>query len=259
MLIPQLFNGNTITFAKRDDNGGIMINATEMAKSFDKRPVDWLRLPTTIDFIKGLTEVRKSHFDNYQAVMTIKGGSDLSKQGTWFHEDVALEFARWLSPKFAIWCNDRIKELLTKGSTSIKPQFDIPQTYADALLLATNQAKKLEEQQHLIEQQQPKVLFADAVSTSDSSILIAELAKILTQNGFQIGQNRLFRLLREQGYLCKHGEYYNQPTQKAQELGLFEIKRTSIQKPTGEVLVKSTVKVTGKGQVYFINHFLQAC
>ena len=258
MLIPQLFNGNTITFAKRDDNGGIMINATEMAKSFGhgKEPSFWLNTQQARNMINEISVTR--NLDTADLVIVKQGGNP-QEQGTWLQEDVALVFAQWLSPKFYLWCNDRIKGLLTKGSTTIRPQFEIPKTYADALLLAANQAKKLEEQQHLIEQQQPKVLFADAVSTSNSSILIAELAKILTQNGFQIGQNRLFRLLREQGYLCKHGEYYNQPTQKAQELGLFEIKRTSIQKPTGEVLVKSTIKVTGKGQVYFINHFLQAC
>ena len=111
---------------------------------------------------------------------------------------------------------------------------------------AENKAKEL----------QPKALFADAVATSQRSCLIAELAKILQQNGMNIGQNRLFKWLRENGYLCNKGQYYNQPTQKAMQMGLFEIKQTTINKPDGSVLVSTTTKVSGKGQVYFVNKFL---
>jgi anti-repressor protein len=120
---------------------------------------------------------------------------------------------------------------------------------------------KIEREKRIAAEQQlsaqaPKVLFADAVSTSSRSCLIAELAKMLQQNGVAIGQNKLFAWMREHHYLCTIGEYYNQPTQKAMERGLFEIKKTSIQKPDGTVLVTSTTKVTGKGQAYFINKFL---
>lgn len=104
----------------------------------------------------------------------------------------------------------------------------------------------------------PKALFADAVETSESSILIGELAKILRQNGIDIGQNRLFRWLRENGYLCKQrGENYNLPTQYSMDLGLFEIKKRTINNPDGSVRVTRTPKVTGKGQVYFVNKFLR--
>lgn len=111
-------------------------------------------------------------------------------------------------------------------------------------------------QEHIINEQRPKVIFADAVTASEKSILVAELAKILTQNGFKIGQNRLFELLRKKGYLCHRGSYYNMPTQKAQELGLFEIKKTAITKPDGSTICSTTIKVTPKGQIYFINNFL---
>lgn len=113
-----------------------------------------------------------------------------------------------------------------------------------------------EKQAEQIRADAPKVLFANAVSTSQRSCLISELAKILRQNGVNIGQNRLFQWMRENGYLCSKGQYYNQPTQKAMEMGLFEIKQTSITKPDGSVLVSVTTKVTGKGQVYFVNKFL---
>lgn len=101
----------------------------------------------------------------------------------------------------------------------------------------------------------PLVLFAESVQASKQSILIGDLAKLLCQNGVKIGQNRLFRLLREDGYLCKNGERYNIPTQKSMEMGLMEIKESSIVTPEGEVRLNKTPKVTGKGQVYFINRY----
>lgn len=134
--------------------------------------------------------------------------------------------------------------------------FQIPSTFHDALLLAAKQQEQIEEQQKKIAAQAPKVLFADAVQTSQRSCLVAELAKILQQNGVNIGQNRLFSWMRENGYLCQKGDYYNQPTQNAMELGLFELKKTSITKPDGSVLVTTTTKVSGKGQIYFVNKFL---
>ena len=108
-----------------------------------------------------------------------------------------------------------------------------------------------------IEADKPKVLFADAVSASKSSCLIGELAKILKQNGIDIGQNKLFQWLRSNGYLIsRRGESWNQPTQKSMQLGLFELKKTNINHADGHTTVNTTNKVTGKGQQYFINKFL---
>lgn len=133
-------------------------------------------------------------------------------------------------------------------------------TSPDFLILLATELKNEKTKSSVLEEQnkaaQPKVLFADAVATSQRSCLIGELAKILQQNGIKIGQNRMFEWLRNNRYLCKHGEYYNQPTQHAMELGLFEIKKTTITKPDGAVLVSTTPKVTGKGQIYFVNKFL---
>ena len=132
----------------------------------------------------------------------------------------------------------------------------IPQTFAEALRLAASQAEQIERQQKQIEADAPRVLFSQAVETAKQSVLIGELAKIICQNGVQTGEKRLFQWMRDNGYLCQHGERYNQPTQKAMELGLFEIKKTTIQKPNGDTLISNTTKVTGKGQVYFVNKFL---
>ncbi|HGI8508835.1 TPA: phage antirepressor KilAC domain-containing protein [Streptococcus agalactiae] len=125
---------------------------------------------------------------------------------------------------------------------------------ARALLMADKKVHKLEAQ---IEADRPKVLFSDAVSASKSSCLIGELAKILKQNGIDIGQNKLFQWLRGNGYLIsRRGESWNQPTQKSMQLGLFELKKTNINHADGHTTVNTTTKVTGKGQQYFINKFL---
>lgn len=101
----------------------------------------------------------------------------------------------------------------------------------------------------------PKALFADAVASSKNSVLIGELAKIIKAKGYDIGQNKLFTWMRENGYLMKTGEAYNQPTQKSMELGLMEIKKSTINNPDGSIRTTTTTKITGKGQVYFVNKF----
>ena len=115
------------------------------------------------------------------------------------------------------------------------------------------QRKSLEQQ---IEQDKPRVLFSQAVEASDSSILIGDLAKILRQNGIEVGQNRLFQWMRDNGYLIKSGSSRNMPTQYSMERGWFEVQKRVIQVPDSEPKVKSTTKVTGKGQLYFVNRFI---
>ena len=154
----------------------------------------------------------------------------------------------------------RWEELETKERTG---GFVVPQTFSQALMLAAQQQERIEEQKLLIAekdkkiaQDAPKVVFSDAVVGSQSSCLIGELAKILTQNGYKIGQNRLFDKLREEGYLGRSGEYYNIPNQKYVEQGLFELKKTT-HSENGVMKSSVTPKVTGKGQQYFINKYLK--
>ncbi|AQM60908.1 phage antirepressor KilAC domain-containing protein [Clostridium baratii] len=130
-----------------------------------------------------------------------------------------------------------------------------------ALEIANKQVENLKlenmEQKKLLDEQKPKVLFADAVSTSHTSILIGDLAKLIKQNGIDIGGRRLFEWLRANGYLIKRkGTDYNMPTQKSMDLGLFEVKETTINHSDGHITTNRTPKVTGKGQQYFINKFL---
>ena len=130
------------------------------------------------------------------------------------------------------------------------PQEVVKRGYA--ILQNENARLKIE-----LETAKPKALFADAVSTSDTPILVGELAKILHQNGVSMGQNRMFRWLRDNGYLIsKKGTSYNMPTQRAMELGLFKIKENAITHSDGHVTITKTPKVTGKGQVYFVNKFV---
>jgi anti-repressor protein len=134
----------------------------------------------------------------------------------------------------------------------------IPQSFAQALRLAAEQQEQLELKEAQIKEMEPKALFADSVNASSNSILVADLAKLLKQNGFNLGQNRLFDWLRKNGYLGTKGEYYNRPTQKAMEMGLFEIVERSLEnRRDNTVFTAFTVKVTGKGQIYFVNKFLK--
>lgn len=128
----------------------------------------------------------------------------------------------------------------------------------ELLALAVLEAQKtIEEQNHTIERMKPKEVFADAVTTSNTSILIGELAKILKQNGYKTGEKRLFEWMRNNGYLIKRkGTDYNTPTQRSMELELFEVKETAITHADGHTTINKTTKVTGKGQQYFINKLL---
>lgn len=137
-----------------------------------------------------------------------------------------------------------------------QPQLTRSQLLATALIAAH---EELEEKDKQIETMKPKALFADAVSASGQSILVGEMAKLLSQNGIQMGQNRLFQWMRENGYLIKDKKRtdYNMPTQKSMELRLFEIKETSIAHSDGHTSINKTPKVIGIGQVYFVNLFLK--
>lgn len=128
------------------------------------------------------------------------------------------------------------------------------QIMARALRMAD---KTIEDQKEQIRQMKPKALFADAVSASHTSILIGDLAKLLKQNGVETGQKRLFEWMRENGYLIKRkGSDWNMPTQRSMEMGLFEVKESTVNNPDGSVKINKTTKVTGKGQQYFVNRFL---
>ncbi|MDE5978207.1 MAG: phage antirepressor KilAC domain-containing protein, partial [Turicibacter sp.] len=161
--------------------------------------------------------------------------------------------------KFESWVFDEVLPTIRKHGMYARDEIlDNP----DLLIQVASELKKEREQRKQLEitvqEQAPKVLFADAVSTSDTTILVGELAKLIKQNGIDMGQNRLFAWLRDNGYLIKKkGADYNMPTQRSMELKLFEIKEGTRVHSDGHVSITKTPKVTGKGQVYFINKFIE--
>ena len=166
----------------------------------------------------------------------------------------AKKFKRWVT-------NEVIPSIRKHGAYMTPETLERVLLSPDTLMqLAQNLKDEQEKRKVLeaqIESQKPAVLFTGAVETSKTSILIGELAKMLKQNGVNIGQNRLFEWLRQNGYLIKrNGTDYNMPTQRSMDMGLFEIKETTINNPDGSIKISKTPKVTGKGQVYFINLFL---
>ena len=167
----------------------------------------------------------------------------------------AKAFKRWIT-------HEVIPAIRKHGAYMTGETLEQALTSPDFLIRLATELKTEQEARRLTEQKieadKPKVLFADSVAASHGSILVGELAKLLNQNGIDIGQNRLFNWLRENGYLiCRKGTDYNMPTQRSMELQLFSIKETAITHSDGHVSISKTVKVTGKGQLYFVNKFLK--
>ena len=206
------YKGSKISFANGEN---VMVNATEMGKKFGKRVTDWMDNQYSKEFIQELTEVRKSVSADFQAVRVIKGGNP-ELQGTWMHEDVALEFARWLSPAFAIWCNDRIKELLKYGMTATQPTLDemldnpdlvirmatqLKQERAEKARLKAENAQQTERmalQEKEIKRQAPKVSYYDQTLQSVNTLTTTQVAKSIG-----IETHTLTKKLKEAGIIFK--------------------------------------------------------
>lgn len=199
------------------------------------------------------------HVDN-EDKLNDKTALSLGQRGGWLINESGL-YSLILSSKlpsakkFKRWVTSEVLPALRKTGQYQVKELSGSELMARALIEAQSVLAAKDKQ---IEEMKPKALFADAVATSHTSILVGELAKILKQNGIDMGQKRLFAWLREKGYLIKRqGTDYNMPTQKAMELGLFEIKEGSYVNGSGVNITTKTPKITGKGQQYFINKFLQ--
>lgn len=236
-------------------NGEPVVSSRQIAESFEKRHDHVMR--DIEDIMKGLPKNGDTHMffkteytheqngQTYSMYLMNRDGFTLLAMG--FTGKAALEWKL----KYIAAFNEMERKLIDQ------PHLTRSQLLATALIAAH---EELEEKDKQIETMKPKALFADAVSASSQSILVGEMAKLLSQNGIQMGQNRLFSWLRENGYLIKDRKRadYNMPTQKSMELRLFEIKETSIAHSDGHTSINKTPKVTGIGQVYFVNLFLRA-
>lgn len=234
------YKGSQISFMSGEN---VMVNATQMAKPFEKRPIDWLQNQSSIEYLNELSKVRKSTLADL--VQVTKGGNN---SGTWMHEDVSMEFARWLSPAFAIWCNDRIKELLKTGVTTVSNDDEAiayaMQVLSKRLEQAKAEKKQLEEKNAKL---QPKADFADAAFATDDKVDIGMSAKIL-KLGF--GRNTLFDKLRKAGVFFANR---NEPKQRFIDAGYFEMKEKFIERNNHPGFVVTKVLVTQKGLAY-LNH-----
>lgn len=273
------YDNNPITFQLGE---ATMVNATEMAKPFGKRPVDWLRLPTTQEFLKQLCEVRKSDItpevgkSHNGFVVTVKGGNDRTAQGTWLHEDMALEFARWLSPSFAIWCNDRIKELMRYGMTATPSTIDAllndPDTMIQTLQALKSEREKVaqanrriarltdqrdcfhSENQRLqrlhtsdmrtIERQAPLVEYANNVLNSESTYTTTQIAKELGMSA-----QLLNRLLHAYGVQFKQSGQW-QLYKQYEDKGYTKTRTHTYTKKDGRVQSLLTTVWTEAGRMF---------
>lgn len=244
---PAIYNyqGSNITFQRGDS---VMVNATEMAKLFGKRPVDWLKYQQAKDFISALSEVRK--VTSADLVKVRKGGDGI--QGTWLHEDVALEFARWLSPAFAIWCNDRIKELLQTGVTTtanddeaILHAMQVLQKRVEEnrVKVETLEAENKLQAQQLI-QASGKVNYVDNVLQSTSTYTFTQIAKECEMTSAQ----KLADILTQKGIIFRQSGQY-MPTAKYSGKDYFKTRTHSYEKSTGEKGTNTILVITEKGRM----------
>ena len=240
------YNGSPITFSNGDS---VVVNATEMAKPFGKSANHWLRNQSTQEFIKELSRLRNRNVNDL--VQVVNGGSN-GEHGTWLHEDVAMEFARWLSPAFAIWCNDRIKELLTTGVTTTRND-DEAIAYAMGVLqkrLEESKAKvqlleaNNEMQAEALMEAAPKVEYHDKVLTSTSTYNTTNIAK-----EFGMGAHSLNKILHEKGVQYKSGGQWLLYS-KYQDRGYTRTVTNTYDNGHGEVHTRQQTVWTEKGRQF---------
>lgn len=228
---------------RTDENGETLISGRELHESLKVATPYRIWFPRMVEY--GFTE-NVDYIAIVQKCTTAQGNETTFKDHL-LKLDMAKEIAMiQRTPE-----GKRIRQYLIQ----VEKAWNSPEKIMErALLIAKNNINRLEIENKAMK---PKAIFADAVASSEQSILVGELAKLLKQNGINTGQKRLFEYLRENGYLIKRkGSDYNMPTQRSMELGIMEIKETVINNPDGTVRINKTPKITGKGQTYFVNKFL---
>lgn len=251
----QVFTNDNLQLkirAIKNEDGSISINAEDTAIGFG-----WYQEKNGVKYPKW---ERINGFINELGFSPLVGKDDYIPESVFYllgmkaKNETALRFQNWLAI-------DVIPSIRKHGMYATETTIDNILNDPDFGIRLLTELKEEKAKRKAVEEEnknnKPKVIFADAVATSQTSILVGELAKILKQNDIEIGEKRLFKWLRNNGYLIKrNGSDYNMPTQKSVDLGVIEIKERAINNPDGSVRVTKTPKVTGKGQQYFINKFL---
>lgn len=252
---------NLIELRKNND-GSIAVSGRELHKELkiNTRYNDWIKRMIEYGF-----EENTDYIDVTQKKVTAQGN-----QTTFTDHVISLDMAKEIAMIQRSEIGKQIRMYFIKVEKEHKNllanqpkdsyMIDDPVERAKRWIEEAEQRKALEsktqEQAEQLKLNQPKVNFANALESSKTSILVGELSKLITQSGHKIGQNKLFKYMRDNGYLCKNGERYNLPTQRSIDLGLMDIKKRVINNPDGSSHVTRTVKITGKGQSYFINKFI---
>ena len=252
----ELVSTEELLNIRTDENGETIISGRELHKSLkvETKYTQWMKrmieydFEENVDFIEVWTDTK-----NGNAVRFEKSKQYMSAMGYETDHLLKLDMAKEIAMIQRTPEGKRIRQYLIQ----VEKAWNSPEKIMErALLIAKNNINRLEIENKAMK---PKALFADAVASSDQSILVGELAKLLKQNGVKTGEKRLFQYLRDNGYLIKRqGSDHNLPTQRSMELGIMEIKETVINKPNGDVKINKTTKITGKGQTYFIDKFLSA-
>lgn len=218
-----------------------------------KDVAEWIEHSNSRMMLQAVDENEKLCVNNPYALQGQQEQWFLTEDGLY---EVLMQSRKPIAKEFKREVKQILKTIRKHGLYAKEELLDNP----DIAIAAFKALKEEREARKALEaenkQMQPLALFAKSVSASDTSILIGDLAKLLKQNGYNTGQKRLFEELRQRGFLMKSGSSKNLPTQKSMELGLFEVKESTINNPDGSVRVTKTTKVTGKGQVYFVNLFL---
>lgn len=241
------YKGSQISFMSGNN---VMINATQMAKPFGKRSIDWLQNQSSIEYLNELSKVRKSTLADLVQVM--KGGNN---PGTWMHEDVALEFARWLSPSFAIWCNDRIKELLQHGITATQPTLEQIISNPDLVIKLATQLKQERAEKEELEQQAinqseqlkvaaPKVQYVDIVLQSVNTYTTTQIAKELGMDAI-----KLHKQLTEKKVMFKQSDMW-MLTAKHQNKGYTKTRTQQFTRSDGSIGTNTYTVWTERGRAF---------
>lgn len=223
------YEGTPVEFST-DNESFVMVNATEMAKKFGKRASNWLKTAGTKEFLNAVSRVKKVVLPD---LVIVRNGGEPGTNGTWMHEDVAFEFAKWLNPEFGVWCNDMVKNLIRNKLESNRMSDD--ELIGKALLVLN---ERYEEAKKELEELRPKAETFDKITASDKLVDMGQAAKIL---GLDFGRNTLFSYLRFKGIFFKNR---NEPKQSYVNKGYFEVKEEWIE-DKGYLAIK--VYVTQKG------------